>query len=142
MFFLANKFFPYAHRSYLMDNSGINITKGKRSKKYLWEEFEYYYPYSERSRTMAKVDRNVGDENDTGQSLRDAAYNTERNIAGDIFYLKRRKKNFVSKICKRFVVVYGEAENSHTISKTLSCYLPRKTMTSVSDLGLVFYEFK
>ena len=141
LFFLINKIFPYAERSYSMDNSGINITKGKRNKKYPWNEFECYYSYSERSRATAKVVRKEN-ENYIGQSYRNTIYNEEKNLVGDIFYLKKRRKNFISKMYKKFVVVYGEAENSPTISKTLAHYLPRKKMTGTSDLGLVFYEFK
>lgn len=142
VFFLINKIFPYAERSYSIDNLGINITKGKKNKKYLWEEFEYYYSYSERGRMSAKVGGNIDNRIYEGQSFRDTIFKTEKNIAGDIFYLKKKKINFISKIYKKFVVVYGKAENSSRISKILSHYLPRKKMNSTSDLGLVFYEFK
>lgn len=141
LFFLINKNFPYADRSYSLDNSGINITKGKRNKKYSWNEFEYYYLYSDRNRVTAKVVRKEN-ESYIGQSYRDTIYNAEKNITGDIFYLKKKRKNFISKVYKKFVVIYGEPENSTAISKSISRYLPRKTMTSTSDLGLVFYEFK
>lgn len=141
LFFLVNKIFPYAERSYFMDDSGINITKGKKNKKYSWDEFECYYPYSERSWVSAKVVRKEN-ENYIGQSYRDTIHNEEKNLIGDIFYLKKKGKNFISKIYKKFVVVYGEAENSSTISRFLAHNLPRKTMTNTSDLGMVFYEFK
>ncbi len=142
IFFLINKVFPYAERTYSIDNLGISITKGKKNKKYLWEEFECYYPYSERGRVKAKVKSSNENKKYKGQQFRDTIFNTEKDIAGDIFYLKKKKTGFISKIYKKFVVVYGEAENSSKIRKILSCYLPRKRMRSSSDLGLVFYEFK
>lgn len=35
LFFLANKFIPYKTRTYRLDNEGIEISKGKKEKKFL-----------------------------------------------------------------------------------------------------------
>jgi hypothetical protein len=132
LFFLLNKFIPYRLRTYRLDNAGIAISKGKKKKYFSWNEFECFYPY----RFYQSYP------NYPGESMRGQLLEAGQQIEGQIFYLKKKSIGFFSELCRIFVVVYSEPDNSKAVSKFLSKYLPSRKMTSSTDLGLVFYQFK
>jgi len=122
---LVNKILPYPKRSYSLDNNGIIISKGNKTKTYLWSDFECFYPYSERY-------------NATQSNIVQAG----RNIEGEIFYLKAKPQNAISRFTKVFVVVYSGVTNSQTVKTFLLNHLPIKQMKGTTDLGFIFYEFQ
>lgn len=132
LFFLLNKFIPYKLRAYRLDDLGIIISKGKRKKYFSWNEFECFYPY----RSYQNYP------NYPGKSMRGQLLEAGQQIEGQIFYLKKKSTGFFSKLCRIFVVVYSESNNSKAVSKFLSKHLPSRKMTSSTDLGLIFYQFK
>lgn len=139
-FFLINKFFRYKKRSYLFDDLGIKISKGKKEKMFSWSEFEYFYSYSSRFRaTTRSVFSDQLAQTTTG--MKKHLQDTESTIEGEIFYLKRTPVG-LSRICKIFVVVHTEPTNTGKVLDFLRQHLPEKQMTGSSDLGLVFYQFK
>ena len=69
-------------------------------------------------------------------------FDVERNIVGEIYFLKKKSRGIFSGLIKHFVVVYAELGNSKEVGGFLAGHLPERKMTSTSDLGLVFYEFK
>ena len=132
LFFLLNKFIPYKPRTYRLDDAGIAISKGKKKKYFPWSEFECFYPY----RSYQSYP------NYAGESTRGQLLEAGQQIEGQIFYLKKKSIGFFSKLCRIFVVAYSEPNNSKAVSKFLSRRLPSRKMTSSTDLGLVFYQFK
>jgi len=132
LFFLLNKFIVYRLRTYRLDDSGIAISKGKKKKYFSWEEFECFYSY--------RYYRNYP--NYPGESTRKQLLEAGQRIEGQIFYLKKKSSGLFSKLCKIFVVVYSKPDNSKAVSKFLNKHLPNRKMTSSTDLGLVFYQFK
>jgi hypothetical protein len=132
LFFLLNKFIPYRLRTYRLDDAGIAISKGKKKKYFSWKEFECFYPYRSYQSYPSYP----------GESMRGQLFEAGQQIEGQIFYLKKKSIGFFSKLCRIFVVVYSEPDNSKAASKFLSKHLPSRKMTSSTDLGLVFYQFK
>jgi hypothetical protein len=132
LFFLLNKIVPYRLRAYRLDDTGIVISKGKKKKYFPWNKFECFYPY----RSYQSYP------NYPGESMRGQLLEAGQQIEGQIFYLKKKSIGFFSQLCRIFVVVYSEPDNSRAVSKFLSKHLPSKKMTSSTDLGLVFYQFK
>jgi hypothetical protein len=132
LFFLLNKFIPYRLRTYRLDDAGIAISKGKKKKYFSWKEFECFYPYRSYQSYPSYP----------GESMRGQLFEAGQQIEGQIFYLKKKSIGFFSKLCRIFVVVYSEPDNSKAVSKFLSKHLPSRKMTSSTDLGLVFYQFK
>jgi membrane protein YdbS with pleckstrin-like domain len=45
-FFVANKIYPYPKKRYELGADGLRITKGRRERRYLWSEFEYFADYA------------------------------------------------------------------------------------------------
>lgn len=132
LFFLLNEFIPYKSRAYRLDDSGIVISKGKKKKYFSWNEFECFYPY--------RAYQNYP--NYLEESMRGQLLEAEKQIEGQIFYLKKKPTSFFSKLYKIFVVVYSKPNNSKEVSKFLAKHLPSRKMTPITDLGLVFYQFK
>jgi len=122
---LVNKFIPYPKRSYFLNNDSITISKGNKTKKYVWNDFECFYPYSERY-----------------NAAQSEMVQARKNIEGDIFYLKVKPKTATSKLTKVFTVVYSGANNSQLVKAFLLNHLPIEPMTGTTDLGFVFYEFQ
>jgi hypothetical protein len=118
LLFAANKIIPYAHRTYILNNEGLRITKNRKKKVYGWDQFSLFYDYSER-----------GQANDLKAE--------EARISGKIFYLKVKTRFF-----KKFVVMYAEPDNSDKVYEYLKAHLKEEKMLDTSDLGMVFYEFK
>jgi len=140
---LINKLIPYKERTYFLDNNGIIISKGKKKKQYLWNEFEYFYPYSKRYIPEPPRDLpQLHPQDSIGGPEREKIFSAEQQIVGEIFYLKKKPKNIFSRLYKSFVAIYSEPNNTRAINKFLSNYLQRRTMKATSDLGLIFYEFK
>ncbi len=135
---LINKIFPYQDRKYSLDNNGITISKGKKTKRYLWTDFECFHPYSEGRGFKPDVRPRSLDLEESREKIFEAG----KKIEGYIFYLKKKQKNIFSKLYKVFVVVYSEIENQKAVNKFLSNHLPKKSMKNTTDLGLIFYEFK
>jgi hypothetical protein len=133
---LINKIFPYKERIYSLSNNGLIISKGKKTKQYLWSDFECFYPYSERYGFKPNSYQPDIEEK------REEIFEAERGIEGEIFYLKKKSKNIFSKLYKVFVVVYSEINNQKAVNRFLSNQLSKKTVKTATDLGLVFYEFE
>jgi hypothetical protein len=133
--FLFNTFIRYKDRGYYLDENGITITKGNKRKYYAWEEFDSYYNYSEkvkkslaRKSHLRRYDTNIAE--------------TASKIDGDVFYLKKQTKNPLLKMCKFFIVVYSDIDNSKDVDIFLARFLEKREMENHTDLGLVFYGFK
>lgn len=139
---LMNKFVSYRERSYFIDDSGITISEGKRKKYYLWNEFECFYPYSEKYTKISYPAWYKKTPYYWGEKTRQDIFTSEVEISGEVFYLKKKLSNIFSNFVKKFVVVYSEPDNSELVSSFLSRYLTKGEMKSTSDLGLVFYEFR
>lgn len=133
--FLVNSFIRYRDRSYCIDDNGITITKGQKTRFYAWQEFESYYNYSERSKKDRAGKTQLGEYD---ASIAEKINENE----GDVFYLKKRAKNPLFKIRTVFVVVYGKIDNSKDIDVFLERFLEKREMKNFTDLGLVLYKFK
>jgi len=132
LFFILTKFLPYKLRTYHLDNTGITISKGRKKKYFPWNQFECFYTY--------RVYQSYP--NYPGESMREQILKTGQQIEGQVFYLKKKSKGFLSRFCKIFVVIYSKPDNSKDVLKFLSKHLPQRKMTWSTDLGLVFYQFK
>jgi hypothetical protein len=130
MVILANKIFPHKEKQYSLNNYGITISVGRKTKTYSWNEFESFYSYSLVIRKSANP------------SISHQVAELNKDIRGDTFYLRKKSNNLISKLYKTFVVVYSETDNSEMVNEFLVNHLPKKEMTNTTDLGLVFYEFK
>ena len=145
---LLNKIVPYKLRTYRLDSSGITISKGKKKKYFSWKEFECFYLYqvsrvsSNHPRKLYQSYSNYPEEYMSEESMRTQLLETEQQIEGQIFYLKKKSSGFFSKFYKVFVVVYSKPNNSKAVARFLSNHLPSRKMTLSTDLGLVFYQFK
>lgn len=140
---VINKFARYKERSYFLDNKGITISKGNKKKQYLWDEFDLFFIYSQRYITKSpQVSSNLHPQDSLAGPQRENILRTEQEIVGDIFYLKKKPKNILSKLFKSFVVVYSEPDNTSSVNEFLSGHIQKKEMRATSDLGLVFCEFK
>lgn len=124
-----NSIAPYKLHSYILNETGINISKGKKSKFFSWNQFEFFYPY----RTYFKEGRT-----DFGGGNINKVSNIEQEFQGKIIYLKQKSLGFI----KSFVVVYTEPDNQNQVVEFLNKHLAQKEMSAASDLGLVFYKFK
>lgn len=129
LFFILNRFLIYRDRTFYFDDNGITISKGKKKKTFLWDEFECFYPYRQGYRKE-------------NNQLVDYALDASLQIQGQIFYLQKKQDNIFTKFYKAFVVIYSRPENSKSVSDFLSQHLIRKEMSATTDLGLVFYKFK
>lgn len=132
------------NRKYVLSEQGLVITKGNKTQSYSLQEFECYYRY-----TMIRRDSNYTKNRYFSKNNWEQIIETERAIEktnGDTFYLKKKRNSVFyganALTPKKFVVVYSEPHNSKTVGEFLNKYLPQKEMTSTTDLGLVFYEFK
>lgn len=116
-------------RVYFLDMKGITISKDGRKKFYPWNDFECYYPYT--------VIRHVYEGNRDLYKIQQE----EQEISGQIFYLKKKRINLLGRICKTFVVVKSEPDNSELVDTFLAIHLLKKEMTATTDAGIVFFEF-
>lgn len=139
LFLIINKFFPYQKRVYYLNNQGITISKGNKKKYYLWSDFECFYQYaSQRGHVKSfRYSNKYILEEDIKRIIE-----TEKEIQGQIFYLKKKSFGLLSKFYKIFAVVYAEPDNSEIVKIFLSKHLPQISMKANTDLGLVFYRFK
>ncbi|MBI2053900.1 MAG: hypothetical protein HYT36_01010 [Candidatus Staskawiczbacteria bacterium] len=135
---LVNEIIPRKNRVYSLNDNGLMIAKGKKTKHYFWNDFEYYYNYS--ARYGKSSSRSFG--RSSLADKRNAIIETGKDIEGGMFYLKKKPKNVFSKLYKKFVVIYSIVNNTGEVSGFLSRHLERRKMNSRSDLGMVFYEFK
>lgn len=136
--YVVNKSYPYPISSYACDSSGVTISKGRQKKKFSWNEFDYFYNYSERGKASYADNK----QNKKNKLMGYEVLDVKRLLLGDVFYLKKKKKGLISRLYKDFVVVYGEPDNSLKVKTFLSCYLIEKKMDWSSDMGLVFFEYK
>ena len=132
---VVNKFLPYKERSYMLDNNGVTISRGRKTKFYSWNDFECFYPYSERFIASHSQDPAI-------EEKREKIYEVDKSIEGEIFYLRKKPNNILDRLHKTFVVIYSKADNFNEVNNFLVNYLERKAMQNSTDLGLVFYEFK
>ena len=139
---VINRFFPYKERTYFLDDNQLVISKGKKKKQYSWDEFEYFYPYSGRYKTKSYEGLAQWSPYNIGEGQREKLFKTEKEVIGEIFYLKKKPKNLLSKLYRSFTIIYSEPNNNKEVLRFLSRHLERRDMKSTSDLGLVFYEFK
>lgn len=126
-----NSVAPYKLRTYTLNDIGITVSRGGRSKFFTWNQFECFYPY----RSYFKENRM-----DFGGKYMNQLATVEQEFEGGIIYLKQKSSFFG--LIKSFVVVCTEPSNSSQVMEHLGKYLDRKEMTPTSDLGLVFYKFK
>jgi ATP/ADP translocase len=47
IFLLINKFVSYKNRKYILANDYLEISKGNKTKKYTWDEFNFFYNATE-----------------------------------------------------------------------------------------------
>jgi len=136
---IINKLFPYQKRVYYFDHQRITISKGHKTKSYLWSDFECFYQYASQ-RGQQKSSRNSS-KFILKEDIERISEVAEK-IQGHSFYLRRKKVSFLSKLYKIFVVIYSKPDNSKAVKKNLSKHLPQMAMESNTDLGLVFYQFR
>ena len=60
----------------------------------------------------------------------------------DQYFLKKKKKTFLSKLYKTFVIIQSEPNNDKEILSFLSRHLPKRERRASDDVGLIFYKFK
>ncbi len=133
---LINKIFPYRGKKYSLNDDGITISKGKTVKRYLWNDFECFYPYPE----GRGFKPNLRPRNLKLEESRKEIFKAGEGIEGEIFYLKKKSKSIFSKLYKIFVVVYSEIDNQKSVNRFLTNHLSREPMKDTTDLGMVFYE--
>jgi len=134
---IVNRFFPYKQRSYILNNEGLTISKGKKIRRYLWSDFDCFYQYYAGGYGNYQSQYRYDVTGDRRRILE-----AEKSIEGSIFYLKKIPKNIFAKLYKTFVVVYSEIANSNAVSDFLNSHLTQQTMSAKTELGLIFYEFK
>lgn len=121
IFLLINRLLPQKETNYLLTDDKLTILAGNKIKEYPWNEFEYFY--SSRKWTNSEF------------------YPKKREVMGDSYYLRKKSKNFISKLYKNFLVIYSKPENDKDVNDFLSNHLPARA--SIKDeLGLISYEFK
>ncbi|MDP2632093.1 MAG: hypothetical protein Q8P25_00015 [Candidatus Curtissbacteria bacterium] len=136
---IINKLVPYKKRAYNLDSQGITISRGDKKKHYLWSDFECFYLYVGRrgSAKLSKYPNKYIGREDIKMIDR-----VGEEIQGQIFYLRKKSSNVLSKIFKSFVVIYTNPDNSRAVKNFLSEYVQEKEMEAGTDLGIVIYEFK
>lgn len=135
MLILINKIFPYKEKTYFLADGGMTISNGKKIQKYLWSDFECFYPYSE----GRGFKPNPKPRDTNLEKNREKFFESGRKAEGEMFYIKKKSGN---KFFKIFVVIRSKIDNQKMVNKFLSNYLTRRPMRGSTDLGLVFYEFK
>lgn len=134
--FVVNKFWPYADRKYQLDAGGVTISKGKRTKYFLWSELGNYFIYRSFSAQRSTRDRLL-------EPTKKQVSLAIKNIEGEVFYLAKKPKNILSRIfIKTFAVIYTEPDNSQNVNNFISRYLLLKKMSPFDKFGLKFYYFK
>ena len=141
---IINRFFPHKTRSYILNNNGLTVSKGKKTKKYLWGDFECFYPYYMNYSSLYKPDESSSFDiyRSDAAGERRKMFEADKNIEGSIFYLKKKPENIFSRLYKSFVVIYSEVDNSNAVSDFLGSRLSQKIMSAKTELGLILYEFK
>jgi hypothetical protein len=139
---LLNRVFLYKKRTYILDDNKLTVSKGKKKKEYLWSDFDFFYRYLSKYDTNPYKGISKISPYRYGEKERNKIFGSQKEIAGEIFYLKKKSNSLFSKLYKIFIVIYSEPENNDEVMKFLSTHLNKRPMKSTSDLGLVFYKFK
>ncbi len=141
---IVNKFFPHKEKTYVLEEDSLTISKGKKVKRYLWNDFECFHIYRVSMYEPDKIDKSSRFETYRSEvgGERKKMLETLKTIQGNIFYLKKKSKHIFAKLYKSFVVIYSEVDNSKAVLNFLNAHLSQKKMSVKDELGLVFYEFK
>ena len=124
LFSLFNILIPEKLRTYLLDDKGLTISKGKKKKIFTWDKFECFYAY----RFYQEAQRRSKE--------------SGRKNKHQIFYLKVKKTGFSSNFYKTFVIIYTKPDQTNQVLVFLKDRLPQIKMTLGTDVGLIFYQFK
>jgi len=138
IFFLVNKFIPYANRQYKINEKGITIRKNKKEKIYKWQDFDSFSIYFGLKEPIEEKKGRYY----RGESLRKEIIEAEKEIMGSVFYIMKKRSGFLSRFYKRFVVLYATSEKSSQVKDFLAIKIPEKKWKLGGDFGLTFYEFK
>jgi len=139
---LINRYYPYADRSYSMDESGITISKGKKVKRYAWKELEDYFVLGDRIQASGRDARKSGDCASGRVSNLEIQENCPKILDfKTTFYLNPKRYGW-GKIMKKYIIVYGEDDNSEKVNQVLASYLRRRKMEGKDEVGFMSYEFK
>lgn len=129
--YVATYIWPYKKRQYTLDELNILVTRGERSKKYAWEDFEYFFGDPDRK---SYRNRNYKNKENRENYVKDM-----RGIEGESFYLKIKPSNILSRLVKNVLVIYTEPDNCNEVHDFLSQKL---TERNGLNLSLVHYQFK
>lgn len=125
----VNRYYPYAYRTYQMDKEGITISKGKKMKRYAWKELEDYFVLGDRIPAPDAGAANGGSDAFSALDFR------------TVFYLNPKAYGWKG-IMRKYIVIYGETDNSEKVNEFLASHLPRRKMEGRDEAGLMSYEFK
>ena len=105
-------------RKYVMDNKGIFVTKGNRSKFFNWNEFDHFSLYF------------------------NAEKEENHDIIGKRFYLQIKSISLSSIIFNKVLLVQAEPENEKEIYEKLSKILPEKFNIKVPSCSFTKIIFR
>jgi hypothetical protein len=132
-FYTINTIFPHKNRTYSIDETGLTISKGTKTKHFTWSDFTCFYQYSKRLK-LYPSGNTVGD-------IQKSMIEVQNKIEGSMFYLQKKSGVFLG-VGKVFVVIRTKPENEIEVIETLRKKLEEAPMTPTTDLGLVLYECK
>ena len=139
-----NKFIlAYKKRTYYLNGLGFETSKGNKKCLYNWTDFECYYIYTAIRNDLNNMEFK-GDKA-MANNQRDVLIKENsdfENNNGRIYYLKKKRTRILDILYKTFVVIYSEAENDKLVKNILSSHLPQKTMTTTTDMGMVFLKYR
>ncbi len=132
LLFAFSYFMPVFGRAYRFGRDGCTVTKGKRTGRFLWTDFESFYRYGDPLWRYG---------NWPGGLERVEMHEVSRRIEGSIFYLKKKPANWLEKyLYKTFIVIYSRPDNSEAVCRFLETYLSRVRATLQAEMGLAFFS--
>jgi hypothetical protein len=115
-------------KKYSIDNMIVWMQKRDKTKKYQWDDFEYFF----RSPNMIITDESM-------QSQWDFFIKKIRDNRGEVFYLKLKPTGILSKLITNVVVMYARPDNHVAVYGVLSQKLVEREGLVAS---LMYYQFK
>jgi len=133
----------YKKRTYFLNNFGFEVSKGNSKKFFKWTDFESYYEYcvirDDKNNTKFRGSRTISKKG--RESFIKGLDNLDKKN-GKIYYLKKKRSGIFGRLRKVFVLIYAESNNYKAVEKYISHYLPKKEMTAMTDMGMVFLKYK
>lgn len=129
--YVATYIYPYKKRQYVIDDSGIYVARGKKNRKYIWEDFDYFFSDPDR--------KSYGDSNYKNKEKRESFVKDIKNIEGETFFLKLKPSDVFLRLINNVLVIYTEPDNRDKVYNFLSQKLTERNGLNVS---FVHYQFK